>query len=703
LYKLSKLSDSRKVSITLSESHCPPNQLEYNSTGHSKLISQSSSPQANPPVGKLTGGSAIFTDPRDQNNGLHIHSSGEIMQQLIFRLFCISAVLGVIAMGIGCNGMQLRVRNDTVSTNTRLVLLAGGLTSPLYVTNARDGSGRLFILERPGRIRVIRRGESLPIETPFLDISAKVLLGGERGLLRLAFHPQYRINRRFFVNYTRVPDGATIISEFKVSESNPNIAETDERVLLTIAQPFSNHNGGMIEFGPDGYFYIGMGDGGSSFDPNNRAQNIEDLLGKMLRIDVDTMTGTAPYSSPPDNPFFGITPGRDEIYALGLRNPFRWSFDRSTGELYAGDVGQNAIEEIDIIRRGGNYGWRVFEGTTCTNLDLCDRSRFAAPIHEYDHSNERCSVTGGYVYRGSRGTFPAGSYLFGDFCTGEIFIRRNNSVDLLLDTDMLLASFGEDEDGELYVADLRGSVFRLATPGVASTVSAASFLGSSIAPGSLAVGLGSGFTNSKETISQVQGATMLGGAFVSLIDRSGNFHRAKIFQVSPTQIYHEIPATTGMGKATIVYGSKLTGEVSTSHIELSPISPGLMSADGSGTWVANASVTRLSLIRPSTIEPVFENVRGDIVPLPIDVMSDKELVFLNITGTGFRSISNLSKVEVTIGGTPVPVIFAGAQGTGPVQDRLVVILPQKLSGRGLVDLVMTVDGQKANTVKLRFK
>ena len=625
------------------------------------------------------------------------------MQWLIFRLFCVSATLGVISLGAGCSGAKLRVANDTVPTETRLVSIASGLASPLFLTNARDGSGRLFILERPGRIRVIRREETSPIETPFLDISAKVLLGGERGLLGLAFHPQYTTNRRFLINYTRVPDGATVISEFKVSASNPNIAETDERVLLTIAQPFSNHNGGTIEFGPDGYLYIGMGDGGSGFDPDNRAQNIEDLLGKMLRIDVDTLSGTAPYSSPPDNPFFGATPGRDEIYALGLRNPYRWSFDRSTGELYAADVGQNAIEEIDIIRRGGNYGWRVFEGTQCTSLDPCDASRFIPPIYQYDHSGGRCSVTGGYVYRGSRGTFPAGSYLFGDFCTGEIFLRRNNEVSLLLDTELQLASFGEDESGEIYVADLQGSVFRIATPGVASTVSAASFAGSSIAPGSIVVGLGSGFSKSKETISNNQGATMLEGATVSIIDKTGNFHRAKIFQVSPTMICHEIPAAAAMGKATIVYGSTTTRETSISQIELTPISPGLMSADGSGTWIANASVMRLSLIGPSTVEPVFKSDQDEIVPIPIDVASDKELVFLNLPGTGFRFINKLSKVEVTVGGIPVPIIYAGDQGTGPGRDRLLVILPKELSGRGLVDVVMTVDGRTANTVKLNIK
>jgi uncharacterized protein (TIGR03437 family) len=627
------------------------------------------------------------------------------MRKLIFRLFGVLAALGAIALGLGHSGIGLEWGSKTVSaqTNTRLIPVASGLSSPLYLTNARDGSGRLFILERPGRIRVMRRGETSPVTRPFLDITAKVMLGGERGLLGLAFHPEYKTNRRFFVNYTRIPDGATVISEFKVSASNPYVAEADERVLLTIAQPFSNHNGGMIEFGHDGYLYIGMGDGGSAFDPGNRAQNIEDLLGKMLRIDVNNANGMAPYSSPQDNPFFGATPGRDEIYAVGLRNPFRWSFDRLTGQLYLGDVGQNVIEEIDIITRGGNYGWRVFEGTQCTALDPCDPGLFSPPIYEYDHSGGRCSVTGGYVYRGSRGTFPNGSYLFGDFCTGEIFILNNNTVSTLLDTDLLIASFGEDELGEIYVADLGGRVFRLATPGVASTVSAASYKGSPLAIGSLVVGLGSGFSNSTEIGDKDQGAMTMGGATVTIIDWFEITHQARIFSVSPTQICHEIPVATGQGPATIIYTNTITGEASTSSIDISPYAPGLTSADGSGTWIANASVQRLNFDNgTSNIEPVFGIVRGEIVPLPIEVESENQLVFLNIAGTGFR-FSPTFNVSVTIGGTPVTVIFTGAYSVGVGLDRLTVLLPPSLAGRGLVDVVMTAPGQTSNTVQLSIK
>jgi hypothetical protein len=340
-----------------------------------------------------------------------------------------------------------------------------GVSSPLYVTSARDGTNRLFIVEQGGVIKLLQPGATTP--TVFLDITSKVLSppNSEQGLLGLAFHPQYATNRRFFVNYTRQTDGATVIAEYQTSSSDPNVANTAETVVLTIPQPFSNHNGGMIEFGPDGFLYIGMGDGGGANDPDNRAQNINDLLGKMLRIDIDTPG--VPYSSPPSNPFFGATPGFDEIYAIGLRNPFRFSFDRGTGQLFAGDVGQNAMEEIDIITLGGNYGWRLFEGTLCTGLGPapCAGGGFTFPINEYDHAAGRCSVIGGYVYRGSRSTFSAGAYVFGDFCTGEIFQlfpAANGGVRTVpLDTPLSISSFGEDEAGEIYVVGLGGTVDRL--------------------------------------------------------------------------------------------------------------------------------------------------------------------------------------------------------------------------------------------------
>lgn len=347
----------------------------------------------------------------------------------------------------------------------QLQLVLAGLSSPVLVTNAGDGSNRLFIVEQTGRIQVLAPDTTAP--TVFLNIATKLIASGERGLLGLAFHPQYATNRRFFVNYSRASDNATVIAEYTTSSSDPNVGDPEsERVLLTIAQPFENHKGGMIEFGDDGFLYIGMGDGGSSNDPGNRAQNIDQLLGKMLRIGVDPAPSGAPYTSPADNPFFGTTPGRDEIYALGLRNPFRWSFDRATGALWAGDVGQGLIEEVDVITRAGNYGWRVYEGTRCTGRGpaACVPENYIAPVTEYAHEAGRCSVTGGYVYRGTRGSLFTGAYVFADFCTGEIFMYRNGASSLLLNSPYRISSFGEDEAGEIYVAHIGGAIYRIVNP-----------------------------------------------------------------------------------------------------------------------------------------------------------------------------------------------------------------------------------------------
>jgi len=343
----------------------------------------------------------------------------------------------------------------------RLQPFLSGLNSPLYITNAKDGTKRLFVVQQGGIIKVVQPGSNTP--TDFINISSKIVSGGERGLLGLAFHPQFATNGYFFVNYTRFGDGATIIARYKTTNSTNLLGDPNsERILLTIAQPFANHNGGMIEFGADGNLYIGMGDGGSANDPGNRAQNINDLLGKFLRItpNVAEVSINPAYTIPSDNPFVGRD-GADEIYALGMRNPFRWSFDRGgTGQLWAGDVGQNAIEEVDIITKGGNYGWRVYEGTQCTNNDpnLCNPNNYTAPIFQYTHPGGRCSVTGGYVYRGTQRTLPDGAYTYADFCTGEFWMWNNNQQILLQDTTRNISSFGEDEDGEIYIVGLGGTV-----------------------------------------------------------------------------------------------------------------------------------------------------------------------------------------------------------------------------------------------------
>ena len=365
-----------------------------------------------------------------------------------------------VSAGFSATPVSFVATSRTITLQTFI----SGLSSPVFLTGAGDGSGRRFIVEQTGRIRVVQPGA--PSSTVFLDIVSRVVSGGEQGLLGLAFHPQFSTNRRFFVNYTRAGDAATVIAEYRAS-SNPNVADTTETVLLTIAQPFSNHNGGMVAIGPDGFLYIGMGDGGAGNDPGNRAQNDDDLLGKMLRIDIDhPASGTVLYSSPSTNPFFGSIPGRDEIFATGLRNPWRFSFDRLTGKLYVGDVGQGVREEIDIVENGGNYGWRVIEGTLCTNLGpaSCATPGFIAPIAEYDHGGGRCSVTGGYVYRGSQGALPAGAYIYGDYCTGEMFMLNDGVATVILSTGLNISSFGEDEAGELFVVHLGGSIHRIVAP-----------------------------------------------------------------------------------------------------------------------------------------------------------------------------------------------------------------------------------------------
>jgi Glucose / Sorbosone dehydrogenase len=329
-----------------------------------------------------------------------------------------------------------------VCAQPRVVLesLVSSLSEPDYITSAHDGSNRLFIVEQGGTIRVLEPRATAA--TLFLDITPRVLSGGERGLLGLAFHPQFAANRRFFVNYTRRPDGATVVAEYQ---------DGIEKILFTVAQPFENHNGGMIEFGPDGYLYIGMGDGGSANDPMNRAQNLNDFLGKILRINVDV-----------PNP-------RPEIFAYGFRNPWRFSFDRATGQLYVGDVGQGAREEIDVVTQGGNYGWRVWEGNFCTGLGPapCSAAGFIPPIAEYVNGQSgRCAIIGGYVYRGKQATLPIGAYIYGDSCSGEIFMLNDGAQTVLADTTFAISSFGEDESGEIYVVDLNGSISRISNPDV---------------------------------------------------------------------------------------------------------------------------------------------------------------------------------------------------------------------------------------------
>jgi glucose/arabinose dehydrogenase len=330
-----------------------------------------------------------------------------------------------------------------------------GLSRPVQMTHAGDGSGRLFVVEQAGRIRLIDDGEL--VATPFLDISDRVSCCGERGLLGLAFPPGYSSKGYFYVNYTGA-SGDTVVARFLVT-GDPSAADAgSEEVILTIDQPYSNHNGGQLAFGPDGYLYIGTGDGGSGGDPQNNAQDRLSLLGKILRIDVES--GSGPYAIPEGNPFADVDDAQPEIWALGLRNPWRFSFDTETGDLFIADVGQGDYEEINVqpaaSTGGENYGWRILEGSHCYESDPCDTRGLELPVFEYDHSLG-CSVTGGFVSRS--GTWPRldGVYLFGDYCSGRVWGLREAGDSWeerqLAETGFSISGFGIDELGAVYVLD----------------------------------------------------------------------------------------------------------------------------------------------------------------------------------------------------------------------------------------------------------
>lgn len=345
-----------------------------------------------------------------------------------------------------------------------------GFDRPVHIANAGDGSNRLFVVEQRGRILIVQNGARMPV--PFLDISDRVSCCGERGLFSVAFPPGYSAKGYFYVNYTDL-HGDTVVARYHLT-ADPHVADpASEQVVFTADQPYENHNGGQLAFGPqDGYLYIGMGDGGSGGDPENRAQNPLEPLGKILRINVES--GVAPYAIPPTNPFVGNPAYLPEIWALGLRNPWRFSFDRLTADLYIADVGQQLYEEVDYQQAGSpggeNYGWRIMEGDQCYGAAACDRTGLTMPVATYDHS-EGCSVTGGIVYRGSQQGSLQGAYLFGDFCSGRIWgLQREGASwirELLHQEDIRIASFGEDEQGEVYVTDLgNGRIYHIvaATP-----------------------------------------------------------------------------------------------------------------------------------------------------------------------------------------------------------------------------------------------
>ena len=327
---------------------------------------------------------------------------------------------------------------------------------PVALIFPNDRSGRGFVVEQPGQIKLLKSDGDV---ARFLDIRDRVNdRGNEEGLLGLAFDPDFASNGFFYVYYSASGPKRSVISRFSVPEDDSAADANSEKVILEVEQPYANHNGGQIVFGPDGYLYVGLGDGGSAGDPKGHGQNTGTLLGTILRLDA-----TGSYTIPSDNPFVGVEGARPEIWAYGLRNPWRFSFDSETGDLWAADVGQNALEEVDLIEPGVNYGWNIMEGDECYSRS-CDTRGLEMPIAVYGR-DDGCSITGGYVYRGNRLPSLYGAYVYGDYCSGKIWALRYDGSRVtesiqIVDTKLRISSFAEDTEGELYILDLEGEIYR---------------------------------------------------------------------------------------------------------------------------------------------------------------------------------------------------------------------------------------------------
>jgi glucose/arabinose dehydrogenase len=395
---------------------------------------------------------------------------GDIMERALYGAVMVrqngaragfAVILAALLLGAGC--ADTSPSPSTVPINLGLQLLVSGLNAPLDLEQPNDGSNRLFVVEQGGTIRIIQNGAVLA--QPFLDISSKVVTGGEMGLLGVTFHPGFQQNGKFYVNYVRSLSGQiqSVIAEYTASPANANTVDpVSERILLTVDQVgnLNNHKAGQLTFGPDGFLYFGLGDGGSSGDPFGHGQNTQTLLGKLIRIDVNAAGPGLQYGIPPDNPFVAGG-GLPEIWAFGFRNPWRFSFDRPSGRLFLADVGQDMFEEVDMVQKGGNYGWNIMEGLHCFNPPTgCNTTGLTLPIAEYSHS-EGNAVIGGFVYHGSSIPSLQGMYVFGDLGTGKIWVLQEASPNvftrtLVATTGKTTSSFGQDQSGELYLVDYGG-------------------------------------------------------------------------------------------------------------------------------------------------------------------------------------------------------------------------------------------------------
>jgi uncharacterized protein (TIGR03437 family) len=538
--------------------------------------------------------------------------------------------------------------------------IASGVTLPSDIQNAGDGSARLFFVQQDGLVRIFRNGALAA--APFLDIRSKTRAESERGLLGLAFPPGFAQKRHFYVDYTDL-NGDTVIAQYRVS-ANPDAADpASETVLLHIPQPFPNHNGGQLRFGPDGYLYIGMGDGGSGGDPLGNGQSLGTLLGKLLRVDVETASGQV--RIPAGNPFAANAAARPEIWAYGFRNPWRFTFDRATGDLWIADVGQNTYEEIDFqpaaSRGGENYGWNRMEGLHCF-LPGCSMQGLTLPVAEYSHK-EGCAVTGGFVYRGSLSPGLRGIYVYGDYCSGTIWgIERQGTKFVnraLLGSGFNITTFGEDEAGELYVTNagdgtihhIEGSrAPRLSAAGV---VNAASFA-PGLSPGSLATAFTAGVLDKPGVVSAdrlplpatLQGVSITVDGIAAPIHSIANVNGQE-------QINFQVPFEIA-GRAAVPVVVARNGSASASaEVQVVEIQPAVYTVDGtSAVLVHNADYTLVSTSRPlvpGEYAFLYSTGLGPIANQPA-------------TGAGAPAsppAAARSAVRVTVAGLPCEVQYAG--------------------------------------------
>jgi uncharacterized protein (TIGR03437 family) len=577
----------------------------------------------------------------------------------------------------------------------RLVPVTTGLAAPTDVQNAGDGSGRLFIVQQAGLIRIFRDGAFLP--APFLDIRTRTRAGGERGLLGLAFPPGFAGKQRFYVNYTDL-NGDTVIAMYRVT-SNPDIADpASETVLLNITQPYENHNGGQLRFGPDGYLYIGMGDGGSSGDPQNNAQNRGSLLGKLLRIDVESEPGRV--RIPPDNPFVNTSGARPEVWAYGLRNPWRFSFDRATGDLFIADVGQNAWEEVNFTpassRGGENYGWPQVEGLVCYRSG-CSMDGVTMPVTVYGHQNGDCSVTGGFMYRGNLSPGLRGTYLYADYCTGRTRILRREGdrwvSSVALTPGGEITTFGESEDGEIYAADgQKSTLFRIEGSrapriAVSGVVNAASFAPGLVA-GSLATVFAAGVLDDPGAVSA---ATLPLPASLSGVSITVNGVAAPILAVSNKngieQVNFQVPFEAA-GRATVPVVITRSG-FSSAPVDVPVVNsqPGLYPV-----VVHNADFTLAGEQRP-----LARNEFAFVYAAGLGRVSNPPAT--GAAASAAPRSASIEDVRITLGGIPCEVQFAGLAPDFAGVYQLNFRVPANAPS-GLQDLVVTAGGVSSPAIKV---